>query len=381
MLGDKPDLAIAALSYTDSQELGTTLGWWVITYRADHQPIGKIDVSRKFWLCRPRQTVSVTMVVGGEQAGLTLPWCLDSLTDLADEIVVIDGGMTAQARDSLSRYADGKFFPVVTVKGPNPVKEGFEAARNKGLSRCTGDWVFWIDSDERLINPRVMQKYLRENWFHGYGIRQHHFACDTTFEPDMPIRLFRRRPLHGKTMKFYGAIHEHPEMELNSGPGPMIVISDAHLAHVGYLIEGTRLRRFTRNYPLLKLDQQRYPERLLQKHFIMRDTMIMVNEALRINGGKVDEEISAKCHEVIDLFRKHFMGKKTFTNADSLTYYSDALKVLGEGFDAAFQIETDKENAVINGTHHYRFANQEDFLTELTARARDKTAAFNSQWW
>lgn len=381
MLGDKPELAVSAFYYTDSPELGTPMGWWIITYRADHKPVGKIDLHRKLWLARPKQTVSCTMLVGGAQAGETLGWCLSALTDVIDELVVVDGGMTQEAAHALNNFAAGKLFPVTVVKGPNPIESGFEVARNAGLMRCAGDWVLWVDSDERMINPRMINKYTRENRLHGYGIRQHHFACDTQFDPDMPIRLFRRRPFGEKQMKFYGAIHEHPELGLNEGPGPIMVMSDVHLAHIGYLIEGTRLRRFTRNYPLLKLDQERYPDRLLQKHFMMRDGMIMVNEALRINGGRVDEAITAKCREVIELFREHFLGKRTFTNSESLVYYSEALKVLGEGFDAAFQVEADKENAVVNGTHHYRFANQEDFLTELNKRAREKVAAFDSQYW
>lgn len=382
MLGDKPELAVSAFYYSQSPELDIPMGWWIITYRADHEPVGKIDLHRKLWLARPRQTVDCTMVVGGQNAGETLSWCLAALDHVVDSMVVVDGGMTPQSSAILSQWASTKMFPVTVVPGPNPTESGFEIARNVGLARCTGDWVLWVDSDERMINSRGLLKYARENRLHGFGIRQHHFACDTNFSPDMPIRLFRRRPYKdGRQMKFYGAIHEHPELELNGGPGPIMVMADVHLAHVGYLIEGVRLRRFTRNYPLLKLDQERYPKRLLQKHFMMRDSMIMVNEALRSNGGVVDEAIEAKCREVIALHREYFLGKPSFTNSDSVSYYSEALKILGEGFDVVFQVDADKENAVMNGASHYRFANQEEFMTELNMRAKAKTGQFDSKYW
>ena len=87
------------------------------------------------------------------------------------------------------------------------------------------DWVLWIDTDERLMDPERVPKYLRANIFNGYSIRQHHFACDTAFKPDLPVRLFRRGPQGGKTMRFFGMIHEHPELGLNEGPGLTVVLS------------------------------------------------------------------------------------------------------------------------------------------------------------
>jgi 2-polyprenyl-3-methyl-5-hydroxy-6-metoxy-1,4-benzoquinol methylase/glycosyltransferase involved in cell wall biosynthesis len=387
MLGAKQDLSISSYFYGDSAELGEAMGWWIISYRADHEPIGKIDMQRKLWLQRPRQTVSASLIVGGREAGQTLRWCLDSLTHVADEIVIADCGMS---NDDVKAVLD---FPYTEIRHPSlriakvipgqdPLENGFEVARNACLAQCSMDWVLWIDADEKLINPRQVQKYLRENMFHGYGIRQHHFACDTTFEPDMPVRLFRRRPTaDGKQMRFYGALHEHAELGLNEGPGQVIVISDCHIAHVGYLIEGTRQRRFVRNYRLLKLDQERYPDRLIQKHFLMRDTLIMAREALAQNRGRLEPSIIAKLREVVGLYRKYFLGTGRYAHTDSLQYYSEALQMLGEGFEVAFQIAADKDDAKPNGTWKYRFASRDDFLKELNLRANEKIGTLDAEWW
>ena len=375
MIGGKPELSVSTLYSHDSPELGDPLGWWIITYRADHMPIGMVDLQRKMRLQRPRQTVSATLICGGPAVEETLHWCLSSLQFIADEIVIVNCGMTEEAL----RMA--RTHPVRIVYGPNPLEHGFEVARNTGVDECRMDWVLWIDADERIISPRNVHKYLRENMFNGYGIRQHHFACDTTFTPDMPVRLFRNRPHEGQRVQFFGAIHEHPELSLNKGPGPIVVLSDAHIAHVGYLHEDGRQSRFRRNYPLLQMDIQRYPDRLLQKHFMMRDTVTLVREALKANGGHIDSSIKAKCKEVVELYRTHFSGKGTYMNSDSLQYYSEALAVLGEGFEVTMAFAADPVEAKASELKTYRFANKEDLMAELTRVVSEKVDGFDNEWY
>lgn len=375
MIGRKPELSVSTLYSHDSPELGDPLGWWIISYRADHAPIGMIDLQRKLTMQRPRQTVSASLICGGAAVQDTLHWCLSSLQFIADEIVIVNTGMTEEAL----RIA--RSYPARIVNGPNPLTDGFETARNFGVDECRMDWILWIDADERIVSPRNMHKYLRESMFMGFGIRQHHFACDTTFTPDMPVRLFRNRPHEGKRMQFFGAIHEHPELELNKGPGPIVVMSDVHIAHVGYLHEDGRQSRFQRNYPLLQLDQQRYPDRLLQKHFMMRDALVLVREALRANGNNIDAGIKAKCREVVDLYRTHFLGKGTYMNTDSLQYYSEALAILGEGFEVALSFDADPVDAKTGEVQRYRFANKDDLMAEWAKRVSDKVETFDNEWY
>src|SRR5262249_20927498 len=144
------------------------------------------------------------------------------------------------------------------VPGIDPKIEGFERARNLALDTVSSDWCLWIDTDENLVGAEVLAKYLRENVYHAYGVRQHHFSCDSAMPTDIPVRLFRRREYRGRALRFWGAIHEHPELALNEGVGPVIALRDVHIAHVGYLAESTRRERFVRNQPLLELDQARY---------------------------------------------------------------------------------------------------------------------------
>jgi hypothetical protein len=168
---------------------------------------------------------------------------------------------------------------------------------------------------------------------------------------------------------------------VNEGPGEVVILSDVHIAHVGYLVEGTRQQRFVRNFPLLKMDQERYPERLLQKHFIMRDKVQLARFAIQQNGGQMDEAIRSHLREVVGLYRKYFLGKPGYTNSDSRQYYSEALTMLGEGFEVAWSIEADKVSAKANGTMTYRYATQEDLLEDMNRIARDKTNAFGARYY
>jgi glycosyltransferase involved in cell wall biosynthesis len=317
-------------------------------------------------------------MIAGPNSEDTLHWCLRSVLDVADEIVIADCGMSAEALRIASSYA--KRVSVRIVKGVDPKQEGFETARNRSLDACSMDWVLWIDTDEKLVGKHALGKYLRRNAFSGYGLRQHHFAVDTSFKPDMPVRLFRRgQNDEGKRIRFWGMIHEHPEYGVNEGPGAVTVISDANIAHVGYINEDVRKGRFVRNFPLLKRDAEKYPERLLTKHFIMRDNIHLIRFALQQNGGAIDEGIREKAREVIAIYRDNFLGKGHYMNADSLGYYSEAVGILGEGFDTAFQIVADTTEAKPNGVDRYRFATPEDFKAEIMRRAGDVVDRFGKE--
>jgi SAM-dependent methyltransferase len=374
MIGAKQDFELQALYAGDNPLTGAPQGWWVATYTADHRPVPPIDLQRHLWLQRPRESVSVAILCG-PGAEETLHWTLRSVLDIADEVVLADCDMTDEARRIAGQYG------VQQVVGSKPLKEGFENARNALLDHCRSDWCLCIDTDERLVGTHHLEKYLRENAYHAYSIRQHNFTCDTAQSADFPVRLFRRRPYQGRALRFWGAIHEHPELALNEGAGPTIALRDVNIAHLGYLSEHVRRARLVRNAPLLELDQRRYPDRVLQKHFMMRDNMHAIRQALRQTGGRVDDAMRAKCRETIALYQKYFLGRAHHARLDSIEYYSEALLMLGEGFEAVVQLEVDRGEPSLGTPKRYRFASTEDFCAELTRLATEKAKRFDSPSW
>jgi glycosyltransferase involved in cell wall biosynthesis/2-polyprenyl-3-methyl-5-hydroxy-6-metoxy-1,4-benzoquinol methylase len=374
MLGEKPDFALNACYAGDNPLTGDPQGWWIVHYTADHRPVGRVDMARHLWLQRPKQTLSVNTIAGPGSED-TLHWMLKSVQDVADEIVIANCGMSPEALRIAVQY------DVKVVAGVSPIREGFEVARNIALDASTGDWCLWIDTDERLVGGRELGKYLRDNAYQGYALRQHNFSCDLTSTPDTPVRLFRRRSEVGPAIRFWGAVHEHPEFSINAGVGATLCLPDVNIAHVGYLSEEVRRERMSRNAPLLRLDAQRYPERIIQKFFVMRDNCQVVRATLRVSGGHVTADMEALCRETISLFRQHFLGRSHPMSSAALDYYSEALTVLDEGFEVAFQIEADKSEAKAGTLRKCRVASTEELNAELRRRVAEKAGQFDSQAW
>lgn len=392
--GAEANVTTTSMSFGISPITHEPLGWWVIQYivtAENRGKIGAIDMERKLWLQRPRQTVSAT-IIAGPKAEETLHWCLRSLENVADEVIIMDCGLANEAKRIIQSYEwrdfdesrsiaeqrdQRSFLNIRVLPGVNPTREGFETPRNMAIQHATQDWILWIDTDEKIIQSEKMTKYLRKNMFQGYSIRQHHFSVDTHFDADMPVRLFRN---NGK-LRFYGMIHEHPESELNKGPGTTIVLADVHIPHVGYLIESGRQVKFHRNWPMLQADIAKYPTRMLQKHFIMRDEMLLVNQEIHQNGGRMSASIRDRCQKVIDTYREFFLGKGHFSNIDPIGYYSQACAVLGLGFDTSISLSANRDDAQPGALLKVRFANMQDYLAEVTRRAQDVARPYENQYW
>lgn len=374
MLGSKPGLQIEAIFVEEQPTSGDPVGFWRVSYGADHAPVTEIDVERHLWLQRPRHSVSAA-IIAGPGAEETLHWTLRSIRGVCDEIVIADCGMSDEARRIASQY------DVRLIAGVDPKQEGFETARNLALNAGSCDWCLWLDTDEKLVGAESLSKYLRENSYHCYGLKQHHFTCDGEPSFEVPPRLFRRRPYHGKTLRFWGAIHELPELALNEGAGPSAYLSDVHIAHLGYVVESVRRERFRRNLPLLDLDRARYPGRLANRFYLLRESMNMVRYALRQNGGRIDDAIKAKCREIVAIYRAQVLGTELDARREGLRYYSEALGFLGEGFEVALHLEADRQQAAQQRVETFRFASSEDLQAVLTYEVQQKAGPCELSWW
>src|SRR5207237_8743781 len=83
---------------------------------------------------------SLTMIVRNEESNL--PACLESVRGLFDETVIVDTGSTDRTKEIALGFGARVFdFPWI---------DDFAAARNEALRHATGDWIFWMDADDRL---------------------------------------------------------------------------------------------------------------------------------------------------------------------------------------------------------------------------------------
>jgi hypothetical protein len=95
----------------------------------------------------------------------------------------------------------------------------------------------------------------------------------------------------------------------------------------------------------------------------------------------LDDEVSLLCRRAVKLFRQYFLGKSHPVSADALAYYSEALTVLGEGFETIYQVAADKSQAAPGTACRLRFASSGDFCRELRRQAKEKSSRFDSDSW
>lgn len=133
-------------------------------------------------------SLTIALIVKNEAANLAA--CLESCTDLAAQIVVVDSGST----DDTVAIAE-QFGAKVVVHAD---WQGFGPQRQVAQSHVTGDWVLWLDADERLTpalkasiqtvlnvdDRQALYQVSRLSWVFGRFIRH------SGWYPDRVVRLY-----------------------------------------------------------------------------------------------------------------------------------------------------------------------------------------------
>lgn len=146
-------------------------------------------------------SVSVVLAVFNEEENL--PDCLDSVEDLADEIIVVDGGSSDKTVEIARKYG-----AKVRITENPPI---FHINKQKAIDMATKDWVLQLDADE-LVTPDLAREIKdkvqnsdtngywipRKNWFLG------RFLMKGGQYPDYTLRLYRR----GKGRLPQKSVHE-----------------------------------------------------------------------------------------------------------------------------------------------------------------------------
>jgi glycosyltransferase involved in cell wall biosynthesis len=356
LLKNKKDMSIKMLSGGQNENKKEIIGWWVISYNKNGNKCELIDLDRKINIQAPKELVSACLITLNAEAQLHR--CLKSIAPIVDEIIIADNGST----DSTLEIA--KQYNAKIIKCDKATNIGFDTARNISIKEAKYDWILWIDSDEELLKSFNIRKYLRNNYYNGYSIRQHHFSIDSGAQKvDMPVRLFR----NNKDIKFLGHVHEHPELGINEGVGASTILSDVEIGHDGYLTEDVRRDRFKRNIDLMLIDREKNPERLLGKFLIIRDWVHIARYEIENNRGMPTEVAIKCCEQAAEMFRKEFLEDKNIYKDEALMFYSEALTILGQGLEYRFNINVGLEKTEAQRTDIIaRFINYQEFIKFLS---------------
>jgi glycosyltransferase involved in cell wall biosynthesis len=198
-----------------------------------------------------RPKVSLCLIVKDEEANL--PECLGSAAGLADEVVVIDTGSRDRTREVAARAGARVFeFPWV---------DDFAAARNESLRHARGDWVLWLDADDRIDGSD--RRKLRD-LLNGLGNENAAYVmkclcvAGPTGEGETVVdhvRLFRNDP----RVRWEYRVHEQilPSIRRTGGE---VRWSDVVIRHVGYCDPALRRRKLERDVRLLRLEDAARPD-------------------------------------------------------------------------------------------------------------------------
>lgn len=168
--------------------------------------------------------ISLSMIVRNEER--FLPECLESVRGLVDEVVIVDTGST-DATAEIAGKAGARLYSA-------PWTGDFSEARNASLGRCAGDWVLYLDADERVIPGQAGQ--VRSLIAHPSAAAFYVLVRSTLSLQDgkstqvMPYpRLFRRQP----GILFEGSVHEQIAPSILRAGGK-IFTSSVTIEHLGY---------------------------------------------------------------------------------------------------------------------------------------------------
>jgi glycosyltransferase involved in cell wall biosynthesis len=191
-------------------------------------------------------SVSLCMIVRDEEAALAD--CLASVADLVQQILVVDTGSQDGTRD----VAAGSGAEVIDFAWV----DDFAAARNAGLEHARGQWIFWLDADERLDERN--RDHLR-NLIAGlkdanaaYLMQQLSLEVDgTPASLTVPqVRLFRNHP----QIRWRYRVHEQILLAVRE-QGGTVRPTDVVIHHHGYANPAAKRQKLRRNLRLLELDE------------------------------------------------------------------------------------------------------------------------------
>lgn len=167
-------------------------------------------------------TISIVLATYNEEKNL--PTCLESVKNLADEIIVVDGTSLDRTVEIARKY--GAKIKIVENL-PN-----FHINKQKAIDMATKDWILQLDADERVSKESVeeiKEKIKSSNLNNGYWIPRKNwflgkFLMKGGVYPDYTLRLYR----NGKGRLPQKDVHEQAIVDGEIGylKNPLIHMAD-----------------------------------------------------------------------------------------------------------------------------------------------------------
>ncbi len=314
--------------------------------------------ARKLRVTRPVPTVSVCMIV--RDAADTIHTALSSVLPIADEYRIVDTGSVDGTLDVIDTFSRRCPVPVHVRRAPWP--NDFSVARNWSVEDAEGDWILWIDADEQMVGAERLRRLLQSDHYEAFAIKQHNLIFDRGLsQAEIPFRVYRNH----RGYRFYGAVHEHPEVSLNQVIEPWLPAEGVDILDRGYLTEPTRKRKLlARNLALLNLDYQSYPGRRLTDILYLRDCVNLVGfDVLEKQAIRADHRDALL--RALDRYEEVCLPERGRYYRLGREYYDRGLALLGLGHELHLAVGGKDPQKVV---HRFRKTDDAFWLTADATR-------------
>jgi tetratricopeptide (TPR) repeat protein len=207
------------------------------------------------------------MIVRNEAENLAA--CLNSIRSVVDEIIIVDTGST-DATATIAAHLGAKTFYF-------PWCDDFSAARNESLRQATGDYIVWLDADDRLDlsqaeNLGRLKMELPSAKNHAFYLLVQSESGHAGNSLCRQMRVIPNIP----AARFQNRVHEQvarPLLQAGVQPHHRDII----IRHLGYLSPAAMTKKALRNLRLLEQELCLDPNNLLL-HLDMARTLAGLNQ-------------------------------------------------------------------------------------------------------
>ncbi|MFP4542592.1 MAG: glycosyltransferase [Candidatus Kapaibacterium sp.] len=194
-----------------------------------------------------KKLLSLCMIVKNEEDNIES--CIRSAKEAVDEVIVVDTG----SEDKTMAIAEKAGAKVYTF----PWQDDFSLARNESIKRATGEWILYLDADERLKveYPQKLREFLTGMDSETGGVNCIIESAHSQLDGSADVhrggypRIFRN--LGYPKVKFTGRVHEQITPSIIDA-GKSIINSDVVIEHLGYNRSREDMeKKIRRNYDML----------------------------------------------------------------------------------------------------------------------------------
>ncbi|MCB0752765.1 MAG: glycosyltransferase family 2 protein [Ignavibacteriae bacterium] len=235
--------------------------------------------------------ITLSMIVKNEDKYLR--GCLESVKGIVDEIVIVDTGSTDNTLNIAEEF-NAKIFHFEWIKD-------FSAARNFALSKSTGDWILYLDADER-INAKSKNELLNKTKISNKLAINCIINNIDDYKDSSSIMKYVRLFRNNKNLLFTGKAHEQIQPSLTK-LNYKLVDSTIEIIHLGYNVSrNVLIQKAERNLELLLAEYKEQPTsygayQISNSYSILNNRDTAVEYAKRALEGKdLSKEIRSICY-------------------------------------------------------------------------------------